>query len=229
MYKILRQWSRAAGKSASYLPSKTVLIKCGSKCIIEQVWIPFNPVAVSYLLHEFLRPNFLFWKPWIHCTIHFKASAQISHVAKMIQIKTQTGKKPSTSINSHLKINVNFLAIIWLNMSKLDHFLFSYRKPQTHLCKLFLHVSQQNSINVCASTKERSLFAVLVLRSTWFRYILSEAVQSKPFHQITCTLSWFPGALYCTCVLSVADIVFCLLQTECLALSAFSFFLSPFF
>lgn len=125
---------------------------------------------------------------------------------------------------------MNFLAIIWLNMSKLDYFLFSYRKSQTQLCKLFLHVSQQNSINVCTSTKERSLFAVLVLRSSWFRYILSEAVQSNPFHQITCTLSWFPGALYCTCVLSVADIVFCLLQTEYLALSAlflsFSFLLN---
>lgn len=60
-------------KSASYLPGKTVLIKCGSKCSIEQVWIPFNPAAVSYLFHEFLRPSFLFWKPWIHCTIHLKA------------------------------------------------------------------------------------------------------------------------------------------------------------
>lgn len=103
-------------------------------------------------------------------------------------------------------------------------FFFSYRKSQTRLCKLFLHVSQQNSINVCTSTKERSLFVVLVLRSTWFRYILSEAVQSNRFHQITCTLSWFPGALYCTCVLCrwhsfllVADRMPCL---ECF----FSFF-----
>lgn len=113
-------------------------------------------------------------------------------------------------------------------MSKLDYFLFSYRKSQNQLCKLFLHVSQQNSINVCTSTKERSLFVVLVLRSTWFRYILSEAVQSNCFHQITCTLSWLPGAFYCTCVLCrwhsfllVADRMPCL---EC-----FFFFLPPFF
>lgn len=126
---------------------------------------------------------------------------------------------------------MNFLAIIWLNMSKLDYFLFSYRKSQNHLFKLFLHVSQQNSINVCTSTKERSLFVVLVLRSTWFRYILSEAVQSNCFHQITCTLSWFPGAFYCTCVLCrwhsfllVADRMPCL---ECFFFSFFPLSLKP--
>lgn len=106
-------------------------------------------------------------------------------------------------------------------MSKLDYFLFSYRKSQTQLCKLFLHVSQQNSINVCTSTKERSLFVVLVLRSTWFRYILSEVtafIKSLALGVDSLELSTVH-------VFSVADIVFCLLQTECLALSAFfSFF-----